>query len=137
MTAVSSLLDSLHGQATGAVVTFGSVDQAARHRAALDVSMPFLVDGDRSLYQRFGLGRGKLHRLYNPGTIALYWRLIRSGQRIHQPEQDTRQLGGDFVIGPDQRLRAEFRPSSPDQRPSISALHHALTLAGIDSESDT
>ena len=94
-----------------------------------DAPNPVLADPDRHVYERFGLGRGSLHRIWNLGTMRLYAQLLRRGRKLRRPTQDTRQLGGDFVIGPDGRLAAGFWPRSPDDRPTIDALITAVTAA--------
>mgnify|MGYP003872793253 CR=1 FL=1 len=48
-----------------------------------------------------------------------------------QPVDDTRQLGGDAVFGPDGRLHRVFRPPSPDARPSVDELVGAVGAARI------
>lgn len=114
------------GDTAVAVVTFGLPEDLAAHRDHLDLPFPLLADPERSVYRRFGLGRARLHRIWNPGTLREYARLIRKGARPRRPTQDTRQLGGDFVIGPDGRLAAEFRPPSPDARPPVDELVAAV-----------
>ena len=114
------------GDTTIAIVTFAGHERLAAHRDHLSVPFPFLSDPDRLLYRRFDLGRGSLRNLYGIGTLRLYASLIRRGRRLRRPTEDTRQLGGDFVIGPDGRLRAAFRPASPDDRPTIDELVAAV-----------
>lgn len=112
-----------------AAVTFADPGAVAGHHRHLGLPFPLLADPERSLYRRFDLGRGALHRVWNPGTLLLYARLLRSGRRLRRPTEDTRQLGGDFVIGADRRLVAGFRPRSPDDRPSVDALVTAVDRA--------
>ncbi|MCU0273183.1 MAG: hypothetical protein MUE34_08125 [Acidimicrobiales bacterium] len=59
----------------------------------------------------------------------MYARLLRQGRRLRLPQQDTRQLGGDVVVGPDGRVVEVFRPRSPDDRPSMADLLVALGRA--------
>ncbi len=117
------------GGAAVAVITFAEPDRLPAHRHHLELPFPLLADPDRIAYRRFGLGRGSLHRIWNPGTLATYGRLLRRGRRLRRPTEDTRQLGGDFVIGPDGALAAAFRPRSPDDRPSITRLVEAVEAA--------
>lgn len=105
-----------------AAITFAPPAELAAHRRHLGLPFPLLSDPDRSLYRRFGLGRGAFRQIWNPGTLKLYVRLVRQGRRLRRPTQDTRQLGGDFVLDPSGRLTAAFRPASPDDRPSVDAL---------------
>ena len=116
-------------EVTIAAVTFADSDMLAGHREHLALPFPVLADPDRHVYERFGLSRGSLHRIWNLGTMRLYAQLLRRGRKLRRPTQDTRQLGGDFVIDPDGRLAAGFWPRSPDDRPTIDALITAVTAA--------
>ncbi|MEL6984092.1 MAG: AhpC/TSA family protein, partial [Actinomycetota bacterium] len=112
-----------------AVVTFADSKRLAAHRQHLDLPFPVLGDPDRELYRRFGFGRGSLFDVWSPGTMATYARLLRRGRRLRRPTEDTRQLGGDVVIGPDGKLASIFRPRSPDERPTVQQLIEAVTDA--------
>lgn len=113
-----------------AVVTFAPVEPLAAHRRHLGLSFPMLADPQRSVYRQFGLGRGTLTEVWSLGTLRLYGELLRRGRRLRRPLQDTRQLGGDFVIDRGGRLVAAFRPRSPDSRPSVDELLDEVSRAG-------
>ena len=121
-------LDELGG-ATVAVPTFAPWSRLAAHRARLDLPFPVLADPERSIYRRFDLGRGSVGQIWSPGTLRLYGRLLRRGRRLRRPTEDTRQLGGDFVIDGAGRLAAGFWPRSPDDRPPVDALIQAVDRA--------
>ncbi len=114
------------GDAAVAAVTFAEVARLGAHRDHLGLTFPLLADPDRLTYRRFGLDRAPLWRIYNPGTLRLYGQLLRRGRRLQRPVDDTRQLGGDFVIDGAGRLAAAFRPRSPDDRPPIDDLVAAV-----------
>lgn len=117
-----------------AVVTFGTSDAAA-YRRHLGIDFAVLRDVDRAVYRAYGLGRGTARAIYRPATIAHYVRLIRAGKKVRRPTEDTRQLGGDFVIGADGRLRFAFRPAAPDDRPSPASMLATLDPPqGVDPE---
>lgn len=118
-------LDDL-GDTAVAAVTFADTGRAAAHREHLDLPFPLLADPERAVYRRFGLDRAPLWRIYNPGTLRLYGQLLRRGRRLRRPVEDTRQLGGDFVIDGTGRLAAAFRSRSPDDRPPIGELVAAV-----------
>jgi len=109
-----------------AAVTFAPVEPLAAHRRHLDLPFPLLADPQRAVYKQFSLGRGSLTEIWGPGTLSLYRDLLRRGRKLRRPTQDTRQLGGDFVIDDDRRLVAVFRPRSPDSRPSVDELVAAV-----------
>ncbi len=117
---------------TIAAITFARADRLAAHRAHLGLPFPLLADPEREVYRRFGLERAPLWRVYNPGTLRLYGQLLRRGRRLRRPVDDTRQLGGDFVIDATGRLAAAFRPRSPDDRPPIDELVAATRRAQPD-----
>ncbi len=121
-------LDDL-GDASIAAVTFAEVERLAAHRDHLDLPFPLLADPERTVYRRFGLERAPLWRIYNPGTLRLYGQLLARGRRLRRPVDDTRQLGGDFVLDAAGRLAAAFRPRSPDDRPPIDDLVVAVRRA--------
>lgn len=115
---------------TVAAITFAPVEPLAAHRSHLDLRFPLLADPQRALYRRFGLGRGSFTEVWGFATLSLYRDLLRRGRRLRLPVQDTRQLGGDFVIDGDGYLVAAFRPRSPDARPEVDQLLAAVEQAG-------
>lgn len=123
--------DRLHdfGDARLAAVTFATAEELPAHRMHLELPFPMLADPDRETYRQFDLGRGALRDIWSLGTMTMYARLLRQGRRLRRPTQDTRQLGGDFVIDPQGRLAAAFRPASPDDRPAIESLIEAVADA--------
>ena len=114
---------------TVAAVTFAPVEPLAAHRRHLGLPFPLLADPQRTLYRRFGLERGSFTEVWGLGTLRLYRDLLRRGRRLRVPIQDTRQLGGDFVIDGGGHLVAAFRPRSPDSRPSVDQLLAAVEQA--------
>lgn len=123
--------DRLHdfGDANLAAVTFASQADLPPHRAHLELPFPMLADPDRETYRQFDLGRGALRDIWSLGTMKMYARLLRQGRKLRRPTQDTRQLGGDFVIDAQGRLATGFWPASPDDRPSIECLIEAVAAA--------
>jgi len=122
------------GDALVVVITFA--DAPARlvdygRHLGLDVTeVPVLADPDRTLYGLLGAGRGSLHQVWSPGTLAMYARLLRHGRRLQRPEQDTRQLGADAVVDRSGRLHRVWLPSGPDQRPAMSEIVDAVRELG-------
>jgi peroxiredoxin len=119
-------LDQL-GDALTVVVTFaGDPARLVAYREHLDIDFPVLTDTDRSLYRLLGAGRGSWWRVWSPGTLALYARLLRRGRRLRRPTEDTRQLGGDAVIDRHGRVARVWLPERPDARPPIDELIDAV-----------
>jgi hypothetical protein len=115
-----------------AAITFAEPQDLAPHRAHLDLPFPLLADPDRQVYRQFDLRRGALLEIWNPGTLRLYVDLLRRGRSLRRPTQDTRQLGGDFVLDAEGRLVAGFWPTSPDARPGVDSLVDAVAQAHRD-----
>ncbi len=122
------------GPAIVAAVTFAEPERLAAHRRHLDLPFPVLADPERDIYRRFDFGRGSLRRIWSLGTMITYAGLLRKGRRLGRPTEDTRQLGGDVVIGPGGELAAIFRPRSPDERPTVDELIDAVTAARTNGE---
>ena len=114
-------------------MTFADRRRLEGHPGRLGLPFPFLADPHRALYHRFGLGRGRFRRVYGLGTLRAYAALALRGWRLRRSAlgsgEDTLQLGGDFVIGPDGRLAAGYRPDGPDDRPAIDDLVAAVRAA--------
>lgn len=106
MIAVRDHLDQL-GDTLPVVITFADdPSRLTAYRTYLDLEFPVVADVDRTLYRLLGAGRGSFFRVWSPGTIAMYARLVRRGRRLHAPTEDTRQLGADAVIDRDGRSTA-------------------------------
>lgn len=87
----------------------------------LDWPFPFCSDEARVLYDRLGLGRAAAGRVFTEGTRAVYAAAAGRGVEIVRPVEDVRQLGGDALSVAGVALLT-FRPSSPDDRPSVDEL---------------
>lgn len=128
MLAVSERLDEF-GDTEVAVVTFTDPERLSAYREHLAIDVTVVSDVHRSLYRALGLERGTRRQVWSLGTLAMYWRLLRSGRRLQRTHEDIRQLGGDVVVGSDGRIATIFRPSTPDARPSIDELLGAVRSA--------
>jgi AhpC/TSA antioxidant enzyme len=128
--AVRDHLDQL-GDTLPVVITFtDDPTRLAAYRAHLDVHFPVVADVDRVLYRLFGAGRGSLRRVWSPGTLMMYARLLRRGRQLHRPMEDTRQLGADAVIDRDGLLHRLWLPPGPDARPHIEEIIDAVHELG-------
>jgi hypothetical protein len=128
--AVRDHLDEL-GDTLPVVVTFTA--DPARHAAYspfLGIDFPVVADAERELYRVLGAGRASIRRVWSPGTIAMYARLMRRGRRLRVPTDDTRQLGADALIDASGRLRRLWLPDGPDARPAIGEIVTAVRALG-------
>ena len=115
------------GDAIPIVITFtDDPTRLAAYRDHLSVDFPIVADVDRVLYRLLGASRGSFRRIYSPGSLLLYTRLLLRGRRIRTPTEDTRQLGADAIVDREGRLHRLWLPRGPDDRPPISALIDAV-----------
>lgn len=92
----------------------------------IDCPFPVLVDVDRAAYDAWGLRRASAARIWlDPKVWRQYVDLLRAGHRLRRMGRDVRQLGGDFVIGPDQTV-VYARPQRRDDRPAVGELLAAI-----------
>ena len=114
----------------GAVVLVVGFEAARRvGRFCQRHSLPFrcLVDEERTAYRAYGLGRAPWVRTLTPRSLAPYIRLMFSARAVRRAsDQDVRQRGGDFVIGPDGRIRLAHASDDPADRPTVDAILAAL-----------
>lgn len=131
MVAVRDRLDRLGHDTVVVLVTFTTVENLADYSSNLDLAFPVLVDADRACYRAYGLGRGRLLRVYGRRVLKQYLDIVRSDglSGLRRPTEDTLQLGGDFVIDRTGKLSYVFRGEGPDDRPSVDELVEAIELA--------
>ena len=117
-------LDEFDPTTSVAVVTFTSPDHLDGYLARNDLPFPVLIDPDRAAYRAYGLGRASIRRAWGLRPARAYLRLLRRGgwRDLRRPTEDTRQLGGDFVLGPDGTLVYGFWSAGPDDRPPVDEL---------------
>jgi peroxiredoxin len=129
---VSERLDDL---ADIVLLTFTNPDQLDSYRIRRALSIPILIDADRSVYRAYGLGRGRLGDVWGWATLRRYAEILRSsGLRrafsdLRPSGEDTRQLGGDFVVSPDGILAWAFRSTGPADRPDVETIADAVEAA--------
>lgn len=111
------------------VLTFVPPERLSRYQQA----PPFLTlaDPERTAYRAFGLGRGSWWRVTGWRTLLGYFRLLLRGRlpRLPVPGDDVLQLGGDFVLDRDNRLRYSHSSRDPSDRPSADEVVQAVQAA--------
>ena len=107
-----------------ALVTFSDPKYLRAYRARTGWTHTILVDESRDLYRRFGYGRGPVRRVYAWAVLRQYWRIFRrDGFGDYQAAtEDTLQLGGNAVIGPNGAISWIYRGHGPDDRPSVRTI---------------
>jgi hypothetical protein len=117
------------GDAEIAVVFFDNLDRLNDYRNEFGIPdrMTLLADPDRAAYDAMGIGRGSVWAVWGPKIWWSYAKLMAQGRKFHRPTADSLQLGGDFVVGPDQHLAYVFHPPDPDARPPVDDLVDSLS----------
>ena len=88
----------------------------------MQLPFPVLSDPEKDTYRAYGLSSGKLRRIFGPGTIWAYVKLLAAGQTYHFRSSDFLQLGGDFVIDAAGSVLYEYRSGAPHDRPSVDQI---------------
>jgi len=121
--------------ATVVAVGFSPDDAMAALADHLGWPWAVVADPERKLYQRLGLERASLRRVFSPGAIGRYREAAARGVEVHRPVEDPRQLGADAVIV-GSRVEWLRRQTDPDDRPSVTELlRAAATVAPPTTES--
>jgi peroxiredoxin len=92
----------------------------------MQLTFPLLSDPEKDAYRAYGLSSGKLRRIFGPGTIWAYVKLLAKGQMYHFRRSDFLQLGGDFVIDAAGVVRYEYRSGAPHDRPPVEQMIDVL-----------
>lgn len=114
------------------LVTFTTPDRLDEYQQRRSLTVPILIDTDRSVYNAYGLGRGSLGTVWGWSTLRRYAQILRTTGVRHGlsdmsgATEDTRQLGGDFVIAPDGTLAWLHRSDGPADRPDIDVIADAV-----------
>lgn len=124
-------IDELGDDTIVALVTFTNPASLAVYVDEHALDFPVLRDVDRTAYAAFGLDRGSLLRVWGWQAVRRYVSILRAEGfgGLRRPIEDTRQLGGDFVIDADGRVAWAFWGTGPDDRPSVDDLIAAVTRA--------
>lgn len=129
---MSARLNELPPATSVVLITFGDSDRLDEYSRTSSYDFPILVDPDRRAYRSYGLGRTSLQRVWGLRAARRYYELFRTEgiKPIRGATDDTRQLGGDFVIASDGRLAYGFWGEGPDDRPTVDALIAAAAGTG-------
>lgn len=114
------------GNADVVVVTFASPRVLAGYRRRFADPFTVVADEGRLVYQALGFGRGSFWRIWGWKAFRKYAELLRGGHRLERTDSDTRQLGGNAVVGADGTLAWVFAGAGPDDRPSVDEIIEAV-----------
>jgi hypothetical protein len=127
VSAVSRRIEQF-GTATIAVVFFDLGPGLSEYRTHVGVDDRIVLAADPDLIaaRAFDVGRGRALRVWGPSTFLAYARLMMKGRAVHRHNADSLRLGADFVLAPDGRIAAAYRPDRPDDRPAVDELVSAV-----------
>ena len=98
------------------------------------VELECLGDPERELYEAVGLERGGVKELYSPKVAIRAIGAARKGALMGspirgEPEGDTRQMPGTFVIGRDGRVTYAHYNADQSDNPKMEEVLEALRSA--------
>jgi len=106
-----------------AVVSFAEPAKLVSYHKHHQWPFAILADPKRVAYRKFALKRLSWLRVFSPGTLKLYWKLLREGlKREDYGREDIYQSGGDFLLDRDGNILFAHRSQDPSDRPSASRL---------------
>ena len=109
-------------------VSFSSLAEVGLHAGGLELPFELAADPGRSTYESYGVERGTRWQAWHPRAQWKYLKAWIRGEEIvrNKKGDDLLQLGADFVIGADRRIRLAYYSRRSDDRPSVDALLAAL-----------
>lgn len=108
-------------------VSFAAPAMAAAYRDDNALPFPVASDEPRAAYRAYGIPRGPVQQVWRPSAVVQHLALrLRGFKPGRHAQRDTAQLGGDFVIGSDGRLRLAHPSVAGDDRVAVSAIVAAL-----------
>ncbi len=120
----------LEALGVGIVVLFFSQSRRLPHigrTSRYPHRFPLLADEGRAVYKAYGMRIGSLRDIYGPDTLKKYAELIRKGMKMRlKTDEDTRQLGGDVIVGPDGRVILAHCSKNQADRPSVETIVAAI-----------
>jgi len=141
---------------------FAPARRLPQYRAHFGIpdTLPLLADEGRDAYRAYGMRVGSMMDIYGPDTLRKYadylglslpdamrqfylpkagqeWvALERDGRTVRlKADEDTRQLGGDVLIGPDGRVRLLHQSRDQADRPAVDTIVAAAARA-LDNEGE-
>lgn len=107
------------------VIGFEPEERARVWKREGQVSFPFLLDTNRSVYRTYALERSVL-RSWHPRNLWFYFKRFLQGQPLPRIKADPNQLGGDFVIDLNGYVRLANYSKDATDRPSVEKLQSIL-----------
>ncbi|VAW34511.1 hypothetical protein MNBD_CHLOROFLEXI01-5151 [hydrothermal vent metagenome] len=106
-------------------VSFGTEYWAKLWLQEMQSPFPFLLDQEKGVYGAFGL-ESSILRSWSLSNLLYYAKATLQGRKIVTNRGNVHQLGGDFVLDGNGRIRLAHPSHTPTDRPSVDALLQAL-----------
>ena len=108
------------------IVSFGTLPAVQEWLRETCGSFEVVLDSDRAVYKAYGLERS----YWRSRTLMTRWDYFKAwlaGMQTHAShEEDTSQLGGDFIVGKDGKLYLVHPSHDPTDRPNVESLFDLL-----------
>jgi len=105
------------------IVSFAEPDRLLHYQEQHRWPFPILADPQRTAYHAFDLRRLSWLRVFSPGTLMRYAKLLRAGLKPQaHGHDDIRQSGGDFLLDRSGKVLFAHRSRDPADRPTVEAL---------------
>ncbi len=112
-------IEALHTRVV--IISFSADRLARRWLRETGVPFPLWLDPAREAYRAYGLERSLL-RSWGWQTWLRYAQLLLAGRKWRGIQDDSAQLGGDFIVDRDGILRFAYPSRNPTDRPPLSQL---------------
>lgn len=104
------------------IITFENDFFARSYVEETAIAWPVLIDGERELYQAYGMLKASFWDLWGPQNWRVYLRELLKGQKLHRPTNDIHQRGGDVLVDPQGIIRLHHVGTGPADRPSVETI---------------
>jgi hypothetical protein len=106
------------------LITFSDPKYLRAYRTRTGWNHPILFDSNLGIYHQFGYKRGSIWRVYGWRALRQYYNIIRRDGigTLDRSTEDTLQLGGNAIVGPDGKASWIYRGSGPDDRPTFDQI---------------
>jgi len=112
------------------IVSFAEPERLELYQKHHQWPFIMLADPKRTAYKAFGLGCLPWLRVFSPGTLRLYLKLLRGGKRPENyGKDDYYQTGGDFLIDSAGNILFAYRSEEPSDRPAVAQLLQEIDRA--------
>lgn len=103
------------------IISFGTLPGLQAWMQETCNTFEVLIDPNREVYRAYQLDSSRL-RSWTPRTVWVYLSLLLAGRKRLPKDGDATQLGGDFIVDDQGKLRLTYRSFDPADRPTVDNL---------------